>query len=289
MTFSDSQWNVLIPCFGFGNFLRRELRAQEKICEQEMRYAFWNTSRKKPSGEQSKPALKGKPSKLTMTSYFQLLDKRPVVDGDTDNPADRISDTVLSKGECKQILTASNVESFIAQLGKNPGRPLDVIFPQSFPEILLHGVLTVSPPPAAPLLVAQTSKTFSESPTAWSRHRLPQPARRNVASCSGAAAAMRAVAGQLAAFLRGEVSGIRGEAQAGDRVASASDSSAAAATCAGARRSHARRRGAAVRSAPCGSPPAHVHLRMPQAADTAADGDRFRHHCKRRRGQFSDL
>ncbi len=35
LTFSDSQRNVLIPCFGFGNFLRKELRTQVKICLRE--------------------------------------------------------------------------------------------------------------------------------------------------------------------------------------------------------------------------------------------------------------
>jgi hypothetical protein len=66
------------------------------------------------------------PSKLTMTSHFQLLDKQPVIDEETDIPADNavtsdtgILDAVLSIGKCKQMLNASNVESFIAQLGKN--------------------------------------------------------------------------------------------------------------------------------------------------------------------------
>ncbi len=70
LTLLDSQWNVLIPCFGFGNFSVRNRRRKRKFCKQEMQSAFWNTSRQKLSGGQSKPALKDVPSKLTMMSYF---------------------------------------------------------------------------------------------------------------------------------------------------------------------------------------------------------------------------
>ena len=55
LNFSDAQWNALIPSLGFGNFVRQQLQAKEKICEQEMRSALWNLSRNKASEEQRKP------------------------------------------------------------------------------------------------------------------------------------------------------------------------------------------------------------------------------------------
>jgi hypothetical protein len=36
LTFSNAQWNVLIPYFGFGNFFRQQLAAKETACIQEM-------------------------------------------------------------------------------------------------------------------------------------------------------------------------------------------------------------------------------------------------------------
>ena len=58
LNFSDAQWNALIPSFGFGNFVRQHLQANEKICEQEMRTAVWNSSREKAPEEPRKPTMK---------------------------------------------------------------------------------------------------------------------------------------------------------------------------------------------------------------------------------------
>ena len=59
--FSDAQWNALIPSLGFGNYVRQQLQAKERICEQEMRTAVWNSSRKKAPEQQGKPTLKDMP------------------------------------------------------------------------------------------------------------------------------------------------------------------------------------------------------------------------------------
>jgi hypothetical protein len=71
LTLSDAQWNTLIPFFGFGNFVRQQLLAKEMICQQEMRTALWNSSRKKAPEEQRKPTLKDMLSRLTMTSFYR--------------------------------------------------------------------------------------------------------------------------------------------------------------------------------------------------------------------------
>jgi hypothetical protein len=122
LTFSDVQWNVLIPSFGFGNFIRRQLEAKQKICETEMRRAFWNSGRKKHAGEHSEPTVKDMPSKLTITSFFQRQEKQPIIDEDevleeTVATDSGISSHVPSIAESQQILTASNIERFISQLG----------------------------------------------------------------------------------------------------------------------------------------------------------------------------
>ena len=39
LNFSDAQWTALIPSLGFGNYVRQQLQAKERICEQEMRTA----------------------------------------------------------------------------------------------------------------------------------------------------------------------------------------------------------------------------------------------------------
>ncbi len=59
-----------------------------------------------------------------MKTYFQRLEKKPVINEESDIPDDsvtndtRISVAILSIGECKKILIASRVESF-THLGKN--------------------------------------------------------------------------------------------------------------------------------------------------------------------------
>jgi hypothetical protein len=61
-----------------------------------------------------------------MKTYFQRLEKKPVINEESDIPDDsitndtRISDAVLSIGECKKILSASKVESFT-----HPGKYLE--------------------------------------------------------------------------------------------------------------------------------------------------------------------
>ena len=127
LNFSDSQWNALIPSLGFGNFVRQQLQAKdsEKSCLQEMRTALWNSSRKKTPAEQSKPTMKDMPSRLTITSFFQRKEQKPVINDGSDIPEDTVlTDTVISSevgglSESKVIMTASNVENFLAQLGKN--------------------------------------------------------------------------------------------------------------------------------------------------------------------------
>ncbi len=50
LNFSDAQWNALIPSLGFGNYVRQQRQAKERISEQEMRTTVWNSSRKKAMG-----------------------------------------------------------------------------------------------------------------------------------------------------------------------------------------------------------------------------------------------
>jgi len=122
LTFSNEDWNALIPSLGFRNFVRQELEAKEKLCEQERRTALWNSSRQRSSEEQSKPTLKDMPSKLTIDSFFARKETKPVITEGTEiteqaNTTETgLSSPVLSPSE--KILTASNVETFIAQLGK---------------------------------------------------------------------------------------------------------------------------------------------------------------------------
>jgi hypothetical protein len=66
LNFSDAQWNALIPSLEFGNCVRQQLQAKERICEQEMRTAVWNSSGKKAPEQQGKPTLKDMPSRLTI-------------------------------------------------------------------------------------------------------------------------------------------------------------------------------------------------------------------------------
>ena len=116
LNFSDAQWNALIPSFGFGNFVRQQLQANEKICEQEMRTAVWNSSREKAPEEPRKPNMKDMPSRLSITSFFQRKDQKPVINDGTDILEDIVAtDSVVSSdvgdaSECK--VTASNVNHF---------------------------------------------------------------------------------------------------------------------------------------------------------------------------------
>jgi hypothetical protein len=136
LTFSDGQWKDLIPSIGFGNFVRQQLQMQEKICQQEMRTAVWrNSARHKPSEGESKRtlSLKDMPSRLTMTSFFQRVEKKTVTD-----EADILENTVTTESgtstdvpsicERNQILTASNVENFVAQLAKNQDGKSTLLF-----------------------------------------------------------------------------------------------------------------------------------------------------------------
>ena len=84
LNFSDAQWNALVPSLGFENYVRQQLQAKERICEQEMRTALWNSSRKKASDDSSKPTLKDMPSRLTITSFFQRKEQKPVINDDND-------------------------------------------------------------------------------------------------------------------------------------------------------------------------------------------------------------
>jgi hypothetical protein len=70
LNFSDDQWNALTPSFGFRDFIRLQLQAKEKISQQEMRTALWNSSRKKASEEPSKPTLKDERAKASMWDQY---------------------------------------------------------------------------------------------------------------------------------------------------------------------------------------------------------------------------
>ena len=97
LNFSDDQWNALIPSFGFRDFIRQQLQAKEKSSQQEMRTALWNSSRKKACEEPSKPTLKDMPSRLTITSFFQRKDPKPVINDGTDILEDIVAtDSVVS-------------------------------------------------------------------------------------------------------------------------------------------------------------------------------------------------
>ena len=146
LNFSDDQWNALIPSFGFRDFIRLQLKAKEKRSQQEMRTALWNSSRKKASDDSSKPTLKDMPSRLTITSFFQRKEQKPVINDDNDISEDIVvSDTVISSdacgaSECKEIMTASNVENFLIQLGKNQTGHTTLLFRRACLELcaLLH-------------------------------------------------------------------------------------------------------------------------------------------------------
>ena len=110
---------------------------QEKICQQDMRTAVWrNSARHKPSEGESKStlSLKDMPSRLTMTSFFQRVEKKPVVTDEADILENTVttesgtSTDVPSISERNQILTASNVENFVAQLGKNQDGKSTLLF-----------------------------------------------------------------------------------------------------------------------------------------------------------------
>jgi hypothetical protein len=127
LNISDAQWNALIPYLGFGNYVRQQLQAKERICEQEMRTALWNSSRKKAPEQQGKPTLKDMPSRLTIPAFFQRKQEKLVInDGNDILEETAIIDSVVSSdvgdaSECKVIMTSSNVERFLAQLGKTQG------------------------------------------------------------------------------------------------------------------------------------------------------------------------
>jgi hypothetical protein len=127
LNFSDAQWNALIPSLGFENYVRQQLQAKERICEQEMRTALWNSSRKKAPEQQGKPTLKDMPSRLTIPAFFQRKQEKLVInDGNDILEETAIIDSVVSSdvgdaSECKVIMTSSNVERFLAQLGKTQG------------------------------------------------------------------------------------------------------------------------------------------------------------------------
>jgi len=123
LNFSDAEWKDLIPSMGFRKFVCQALKTQENICQQEMRTAFWNMSKQKSSAVHSKPTVKDMPSKLPITSFFSRLEQNPVINDNTGSE-DNLTTGIYSAAvpiisECKPMLSASNVEKFIAQLGRN--------------------------------------------------------------------------------------------------------------------------------------------------------------------------
>ncbi len=114
----------MIHSFGFGNFFRQQIAAKETAYIHEMRTAIWNSGRQNPSGGQSKPTIKDMQARLTITFFFQRKQEKSVINDEIqENPvfnegsAGDVSDVIVS--ESKPLLTASNLERFIAQLGKN--------------------------------------------------------------------------------------------------------------------------------------------------------------------------
>jgi hypothetical protein len=127
-----------MACFdsfvGIWKFCSQQLQAKEKICQQEMRTAVWNSSRKKAPEEQRQPTLKDMPSRLTITSFFQRKNENPVINDGNDILEDivaadsEVSSDVGDASECKIIMTASNVERFLTQLGKNQASHSTLLF-----------------------------------------------------------------------------------------------------------------------------------------------------------------
>jgi hypothetical protein len=122
--FSDAEWKDLIPSMGFRKFVCQALKTKETTCHQEMRTVFRNKSKQKSSAAvQSKPTVKDMPSKLPITSYFSPLKPTSVINDDADisevtgNLTTEISAAVPLLSD--PMFSASNVEKFIAQVGKN--------------------------------------------------------------------------------------------------------------------------------------------------------------------------
>ena len=123
LNFSDDQWNALIPSFGFRDFIRLQLKAKEQRSQQEMRTALWNSSRKKAPDDSSKPTLKDMPSRLTITSFFQRKEQKPVINDDNDISEDIVVSGFTISNSALSIIFRFRSEPAVLRNCRSIGRP----------------------------------------------------------------------------------------------------------------------------------------------------------------------